>query len=407
MKKIFRNIVLVIAALVITTSIVPYQQVSAQLNEASFPGQDINYYSRKSVVCAPPANGDGTVIGGDVAEKIFKFFISTEISTNDSKVLNSIQAAAILGNFSKESTLDPSVENGIGAYGLAQWLDRRPALEQFAASKNKPISDLQVQLEFTVFELEGKESAVLQSGAFKEGTDIEAATVAFRKIYERPGEFEADDPTRISEAKRYFNEFKDLAPDPNANVAVDNCTSGATGGLTDYDGDDFVLYNQCDAPWGSMTNNGGATACAEICGPASLAMVVKNMTGQDITPAETAQYYIDQGWWTSAHPGTMDYRLRPAGEHWGLRTETMTSTFDVAEYKKVLDAGGLIIIAGRGDTATTPFYPQGHFIVIRGMTPDGKFIIGDPGLKERNNQTWDANVVVNNTYATGTAFYKQ
>ncbi len=70
--------------------------------------------------------------------------------------LTEIQAAGIMGNIYRESGFDPAAiesGNGIGI-GLCQWsFGRRTELENYAASQGKPVSDLQVQLEFLMSEI--------------------------------------------------------------------------------------------------------------------------------------------------------------------------------------------------------------------------------------------------------------
>ncbi|WP_217354813.1 phage tail tip lysozyme [Ruegeria atlantica] len=53
----------------------------------------------------------------------------------------------------------PLVPGSRGGYGLLQWTgSRRAALEQFAAQRGKPVSDLDTQLDFLVHELQGSEA---------------------------------------------------------------------------------------------------------------------------------------------------------------------------------------------------------------------------------------------------------
>lgn len=70
-----------------------------------------------------------------------------------------VQIAAILGTFQQESGLNPNIKNGIGAYGLAQWLDRRPALMQFARDRGLNPADIDTQLAFFQHEMNSTESA--------------------------------------------------------------------------------------------------------------------------------------------------------------------------------------------------------------------------------------------------------
>lgn len=80
-------------------------------------------------------------------------------------------AQGFLMNFRDESGLNPGIneQNPIvpgsrGGFGLAQWTGpRRRQLEAFAAQQGKPVSDLDLQLDFLMTELQGSEAKAGQS----------------------------------------------------------------------------------------------------------------------------------------------------------------------------------------------------------------------------------------------------
>lgn len=94
-------------------------------------------------------------------------------------------ASGILGNMMTESSLKTHAYNpGEGAIGLCQWEGpRRTALERFAASEGKPVTDWHVQVDFMMHELKTSES-----GAFarlqQAQTPAQAAAI-FDKYFER------------------------------------------------------------------------------------------------------------------------------------------------------------------------------------------------------------------------------
>lgn len=97
-------------------------------------------------------------------------------------------AAAFVGNFMVESTpgLHPHVRgDGGAALGLAQWNDRRPALEAFAAKRGKPPEDLDTQIAFVLHELETTEASAWAKIRAARTVDEKAAAVS--QFYERPG----------------------------------------------------------------------------------------------------------------------------------------------------------------------------------------------------------------------------
>ena len=135
--------------------------------------------------------------GANNPEQIWNFLID--------KGLSSTTTAAIMGNIYQESKYNNLSENkSTGVYGICQWRHGRyDGLVEMASSMGKPISDLEVQLNWLWKELTSTEAASLAAtqGA---GDDLERQTVTFRKKFERCGEAEANDSERIRAAKEAF-----------------------------------------------------------------------------------------------------------------------------------------------------------------------------------------------------------
>ncbi len=400
-----------------------------------FSSNDVLYYSEKGCT-VQNQSGDIAVVGNDNAEKIFKFLTSASFKGTGDKPFNAVQAAGALGNFQQESGMDPgAIEGGApnsypgDGHGLAQWSynvsggarvseGRRGILFELAKSEGKEWSDLSLQLKMIQNELNdvgSTEGSRLLNDfpEFATVSDPAKASYLFMQSYERAGTPVQE--KRDSAAKAYYEKFKNLAPDPastSASTSGGACTGGGSG-LTAFMGSDFTIYNQCQYPpyggsWGTTLNTLGQTACSTACGPTSLAMAVKNMTGQNITPKETIEYYNQQKLWKEG--GSWVEGLNSGADHWGLRTESF-DTKDINAYKSVFDKGGLVIVAGYG---ASPFMSQGHYILIRGITDEGKFRIGDPGQGVNTNGTpekpldWDTAPIVSNSVAAGSvAIYKK
>jgi hypothetical protein len=102
-------------------------------------------------------------------------------------------AQGIVANMKAESGLQPGINEispvvagSRGGFGLNQWTGpRRVAYEQFAAARGAPLDDLQTQLDFTMYELQGPERAAYTA---LEGVEnpIEAARIYSEKFL-RPG----------------------------------------------------------------------------------------------------------------------------------------------------------------------------------------------------------------------------
>ena len=102
-------------------------------------------------------------------------------------------AQGIVANMKAESNLQPGINEiapvvpgSRGGYGLNQWTGpRRVAYEQFAAERGAPLDDLQTQLDFTLYELQGPERAAYT--ALQGVQDpIEAARI-YSEQFLRPG----------------------------------------------------------------------------------------------------------------------------------------------------------------------------------------------------------------------------
>lgn len=131
------------------------------------------------------------------------------------KGLNEVQAAAIMGNMSAESSMNPESGNAdSGAYGLCQWLGgRKAALMSYAEEKGGEASDIGIQLEYLWLEL-----TCAVSGGWNKGSDwtqfqtydkeshLDTATEWFMNRFERPSESEKAQSIakRKSEARRIY-----------------------------------------------------------------------------------------------------------------------------------------------------------------------------------------------------------
>lgn len=102
-------------------------------------------------------------------------------------------AAGIIPNMQAESGLDtginelaPVVPGSRGGYGLNQWTGpRRVQYEQFAAQQGKDPSDLDTQLDFTVWELRNTEKSA--GDAILSAPDAQTAAMLYETKFLRPG----------------------------------------------------------------------------------------------------------------------------------------------------------------------------------------------------------------------------
>jgi hypothetical protein len=366
-----------------------------------FGSNDIIFYDPNATDCSVlTADGNNlTLVGNENGEKIFTFLIG--------KGLTAEQAAGILGNLQEESGFDPAIIQGIDGinggkpriatadykteidigFGLAQWTfrSRQLALEAFASSTNRTIIDLSMQVDFLWQEFSS--SPALAS--LKNQTTPETAARDFHITYERSRDDAAKIEERAAAARELFEKYKSLAPTSSiatsTNAGGCPASPGSGTGLTEFMSDSFHIYNQCNyppygGPWGDLLTPYGQTMCSAACGPTSLAMIAKNMTGANISPAETINYYTEKGHWYPGG-GSLISALSVSAGDFGLNVSTIANKGDLYAYKEVFDRGGLVSVSARG---TSPFLSQGHTIVLRGITAENKFMIADPGYRETN-----------------------
>lgn len=173
------------------------------------PENDLNIQAAKSkkVVVDAVISGlrsNGTKEGYDQAEALTQRFYGSVPTppTNAAKSAMEFfqgkgyskeQAAGIVGNLSHESDFNTSASGDNGtAFGIAQWRgERLDGLKAYAASKGKPATDLQTQLEYVDQELNSSESGAKAKLASAKST--QEATQAFL-AYERPKDWNTATP---------------------------------------------------------------------------------------------------------------------------------------------------------------------------------------------------------------------
>lgn len=138
--------------------------------------------------------------GNDNIEKAWNFYIEEGFSPE--------ATAGILGNYMRESRINPEVEevgNSIG-YGLAQWsFTRRTDLERWAKENNLKVSSMEAQLNFSMYEMEKMTFGRYSLEDFKKIKDVKLATEVFEQHFERAGVVAMNE--RIYFAENIYNNF--------------------------------------------------------------------------------------------------------------------------------------------------------------------------------------------------------
>ena len=175
--------------------------------------------SSTDCACGGGDEDGAKLTGEDNAEKIWNFLIDMGFTPE--------QAAGFLGNFWVETggTFEPDTEEvgGGGGYGIAQWTDRRAALEAYAKRKGQDVGTLELQLAFLKYELEGSEAAAYDQ--IKKAKTVDEAWVAVSVYYERPAE--PDNPDRGKYAQEYFEKFEGRSAGGSSSSSSGNCEGGS------------------------------------------------------------------------------------------------------------------------------------------------------------------------------------
>ena len=163
-----------ILALFIAISAVPTYQVFAY-DEGFYSANDILYYDDRATAClsSPTISSSGTGTSSadqnKNAEAILRYL--TE------KGLTLAQATGFVGNMKQESGLNPAIiqggatagsnytpKNGVG-FGLVQWTfsSRQQPLVKLASQTNRPIIDMNLQMDYVWQEVNGSYKSTIQA----------------------------------------------------------------------------------------------------------------------------------------------------------------------------------------------------------------------------------------------------
>lgn len=140
-----------------------------------------------------------------------------------------------------------------------------------------------------------------------------------------------------------------------------------------------ILYRQRDhaAVAYPSRRHPAATVATSGCGPTALSMVLANLLGLAVSPAETAAFALEHG--ARAEGGTNMRRLAAqAALRWPLK---VTETCDTAELLAALQGGAMAICNTAGDRPGRKgvFSSGGHYVVAAGGDKQCLLVL-DPGI---------------------------
>lgn len=151
---------------------------------------------------------------------------------------------------------------------------------------------------------------------------------------------------------------------------------------------DVVYYNQLDERWADLMYGTLRTIGEGGCGPTAMAMVVSTLTGEVCDPIEMSNWSVEHGYMCDGN-GSYHSLIPAAATAYGLTCQGVGKN----DGQKIVDAlaeGKLLVaIMSKGH-----FTNSGHFILLRGVTSDGKILVADPISYSRSEQEWDLSIIL-------------
>lgn len=147
------------------------------------------------------------------------------------------------------------------------------------------------------------------------------------------------------------------------------------------------LFQQWDKRWGYVTYGNNIIAI-NGCGPTCMSMVYTGLTEKsDMTPADMADFCIENDYF-SQESGTSWSLMLNGAKKLGLESERIE--ISTKTIKSRLKEGQVVIASMQpGDFTTT-----GHFIVLTGISPEGKLLLNDPNSMANSEKEWEFETVV-------------
>lgn len=194
--------------------------------------------------------------------------------------------------------------------------------------------------------------------------------------------------------KTWAGLIADTISDSDYSAPVGSSDNSADADLSDIvftgrgNSKDVVYFSQYDSRWGSQMYGKTNTIAGAGCGPSSLAICISTLTNKTVTPPEVCAWSVKTG---HRCEGSGSYHsLIPDGAaHWGVPCRGIGQS--KKQLVQALQDGKLVIaIMSQGH-----FTRGGHFIVLRGITSQGKILVADCASYERSQKEWDISIFLN------------
>ena len=186
----------------------------------------------------------------------------------------------------------------------------------------------------------------------------------------------ANNPDALDFVENYPKHKSDIKP--SGSVSQEELDSAENG---------IPRFQQWDSRWGYLTY-GNDNIGINGCGPTCLSMVAAGLLKDTSkSPDAVAEFSVENNYCTVAS-GTAWSLMSSGAKKLGLKSESVVVGRD--SIKAALEKKQPVICSMKpGDFTTT-----GHFIVLTGLTEDGRLMINDPNSITRSEKRWDIDTVV-------------
>ncbi len=167
---------------------------------------------------------------------------------------------------------------------------------------------------------------------------------------------------------------------------VDSSGQSYEGVVFTEGGREVVYYNQLDERWADVMYGTSSTIGQGGCGPTSMAIVISTLTGEIHDPMELAQWSVANGHRCEGN-GSYHSLIPAAAAAYGLSCEKKLTAQGIVN---ALSENKLVVVI----MSEGHFTRGGHFIVLRGVTEEGKILVADPASYGRSQQEWDLSIIM-------------
>lgn len=159
----------------------------------------------------------------------------------------------------------------------------------------------------------------------------------------------------------------------------------------------FIYMSQHDPRWKDMGVKAGDSIDIYGCGPASVAMIAKTLTGIDTDPYKVAELMYSKGLY-SPSAGSSHAIMTDGLAHFSIKSSGFYDYSPEAVISELKKGNFFAVLTKKGLFSNS----TGHFIVLAGVDKDGKIIIADSNSVSNSKKSWDIETILSQAkYSAG------